>query len=128
MISVEFDQFEIVNVYAPHSHRKLKRLDFKLLFLNRLGEYIAHRKQRHKPLLIVGDFNVAHEERDLTNFSANRNNAGFLPQERAWFDGILKNGFRDAFRVFCDEPGHYTWWIQSRACAIEISGGALTTS
>jgi exodeoxyribonuclease-3 len=110
VISVEFDQFEIVNVYAPHSHWKLTRLDFKLQFLDRLGEYIAHRKRRDKPLVIVGDLNISHAERDLTNFAANRNNAGFLPQERAWLDGILKNGFRDAFRVFCDDPGHYTWW------------------
>jgi exodeoxyribonuclease-3 len=104
VISVEFDQFEIVNVYAPHSHRELKR------FLERLGEYVVARKKRGKPLVIVGDLNIAHEERDLTNFAANRGNAGFLPQERSWLDNILKSGFRDAFRVFCDTSGHYTWW------------------
>jgi exodeoxyribonuclease III len=110
VLSVEFEQFEIVNVYAPHSHRELTRLDFKLYFLEKLGEYISGRKDRDKPLVIVGDLNIAHEERDLTNFSANRKNAGFLPQERSWLDGLLNDGYRDAFRVFCDAPGHYTWW------------------
>src|SRR6266700_6824283 len=99
VLSVEFDQFEIVNVYAPHSHRQLIRLDFKLQFLKKLGEYISDRKRAGKPLVIVGDLNIAHEERDLANFAANRKNAGFLPQERSWLDELLKDGFRDAFRV-----------------------------
>ena len=99
VISVELDKFELLNVYAPHSHRKLTRLDFKLHFLEKLARYVAERK-KDKPLIIVGDLNIAHEERDLTNFAANRKNAGFLPQERLWLDGILKTGFRDAFRVF----------------------------
>jgi exodeoxyribonuclease-3 len=109
LITLEFEQFEIMNVYVPHSHRELKRLDFKLRFLERFAEYIEQRRHR-KSLVIVGDLNIAHEERDLANFAANRKNAGFLPQERVWLDRILKGGFRDAFRVFCDAPGHYTWW------------------
>ena len=114
VLSVEFDQFELVNVYAPHSHRELTRLNFKLEFLGRLREYISERNKRNKPLIVVGDLNIAHDERDLANFSSNRKNAGFLPQERSWLDELLKNEFRDAFRVFCDAPGHYTWWSPIR--------------
>lgn len=110
VLSVEFENFEVINVYAPHSHRELKRLDFKLMFLDKLSNYLARRKQNDKPFIVVGDLNIAHDERDVANFAANRKNAGFLPQERAWLDRTLQSGFRDAFRMFCDEPGHYTWW------------------
>jgi exodeoxyribonuclease III len=110
VLSVEFDQLEIINVYAPHSHRQLRRLEFKLFFLDHLVEYVGKRKRRGKPLVIVGDLNVAHTEKDLSNPSANKKNAGFLPEERGRLDRILKDGFVDAFRFFCDEPGHYTWW------------------
>jgi exodeoxyribonuclease-3 len=110
VISLEFDQFELINVYAPHSHRELRRLDFKLFFLERLGEYIQKRKQLEKPIVLAGDLNIAHTRKDLSNPTANKKNAGFLPQERDWLDSVLKDGFFDAFRNFCDEPGHYTWW------------------
>jgi exodeoxyribonuclease-3 len=110
IISVEFNELEIINVYAPHSHRQLRRFEFKLFFLDHLVEYVGKRKQRGKPIVIVGDLNVAHTEKDLSNPAANKKNAGFLPEERGRLDRILKNGFVDAFRFFCDEPGHYTWW------------------
>jgi exodeoxyribonuclease III len=110
VLSIEFPEFEVLNVYAPHSHRELKRLDVKLRFLELLGALLRERRGKGKPLLIAGDFNIAHEERDIANFAANRKNAGFLPQERQWLDGILSDGFRDAFRVFCADRGHYTWW------------------
>ena len=113
VISVELEEFELLNVYAPHSHRELTRLDFKLQFLDKLAEHVSKRRAA-KPLIIVGDLNIAHEERDLANFAANRKNAGFLPQERSWLDGILRTGFRDAFRFFCNDPGHYTWWSPIR--------------
>jgi exodeoxyribonuclease III len=110
VLSVEFNRFEIINVYAPHSHRELTRLDFKLQFLKKLSEYISDQRKKGKPLIIVGDLNIAHEERDIANFAANRKNAGFLPQERSWLEELLRDGFQDAFRVFCNDPGHYTWW------------------
>ena len=63
-----------------------------------------------KPLIIVGDLNVAHTEDDLTNWAENKKNAGFRPEERRWMDRLLAAGFVDAFRVFTSGPGHYTWW------------------
>ncbi|UFZ02970.1 exodeoxyribonuclease III [Bradyrhizobium ontarionense] len=110
VLSIELDQFELINVYAPHSHRALTRLDFKMHFLRKLNEFILSRAERGKPIVIVGDLNVAHDERDVANFSSNRKNAGFLPQERQWLDDLLKNRFVDGFRFFCGEEGHYTWW------------------
>ena len=109
-MNVEFQNFEILNIYAPHSHRQLKRRDTKLRYLELLGRELRARQKSGKPLIVAGDFNIAHEERDVANFAINRKNAGFLPEERQWLDDILKNGFYDAFRVFFSEAGHYTWW------------------
>lgn len=110
ILMTEFQTFILVNVYAPHSHRKLVRLDIKRHFCERFLIYIQELKLRHKPIIIVGDLNVAHEEIDLTNFATNRKNAGFLPEERQWMTAILKEGFVDAFRLHCTDTGHYTWW------------------
>lgn len=110
VLAIEFDNFEIVNVYAPHSHRQLTRLSFKLEFLACFTEYVSSRKNKGKPLIVVGDLNVAHDERDVANFASNRKNAGFRPEERAWLTEFLGSGFVDAFRAFNGEAGHYTWW------------------
>jgi exodeoxyribonuclease-3 len=59
---------------------------------------------------MCADWNIAHTEIDLKNPKPNRNNAGFLPQEREWMTRFLANGFVDGFRHFTPDPGHYTWW------------------
>ena len=110
VLSVEFEEFEVINTYAPHSHRELTRLDFKMSFCRHFTQYVSEKRRSSKPLIIVGDLNVAHQERDLTNWAANKKNAGFLPQERQWFSDLLNCGFVDAFREFCADAGHYTWW------------------
>ena len=61
-------------------------------------------------MLVCGDYNIAHREIDLRNPRENQDNAGFLPEERAWMDQFLDSGFVDTFRSRCPEPGHYTWW------------------
>lgn len=110
VLTVEFPELNCVNVYAPHSHRQLKRLDFKIYFLERLNTFIELMMARGKPIVMAGDLNVAFDERDVANFGANRKNAGFLPQERGWLEDFLKLGFFDAFRHFHSDSGHYTWW------------------
>ncbi len=106
---LEYDKFFLLNAYFPHSRRELARLDFKLEFNNVFLEYVKELAKK-KPLIITGDFNVAHEARDLANPKQNERNAGFTTQERQWFDGFLKLGFTDTFRIFESENGHYTWW------------------
>jgi len=61
-------------------------------------------------VIVCGDFNIAHREIDLKNPKSNQNNAGFLPQERAWMDQFLEAGYLDSFRRFETGPDHYTWW------------------
>lgn len=100
----------VVNVYAPHSHRKLFRLDAKVAFFAGLKRFIEELRSEGVPLVLVGDFNVAHQEIDLANPKANQRNAGFLAVEREWVTDLLASGFKDAFRYFEPSGGHYTWW------------------
>lgn len=116
VITVEWADFFLVNVYVPNAKRKLERLDYRVNewdidFLH----YLKH-LERTKPVVFCGDLNVAHREIDLTNPKANVKNHGFTPQERAGFENFLKNGFVDAFREFKREGGHYTWWSPMNNC------------
>jgi exodeoxyribonuclease-3 len=63
-----------------------------------------------RAVVLCGDYNIAHREIDLANPRQNRNNAGFLPEERAWMDALLEGPYIDAFRHFVPDTGHYTWW------------------
>ncbi|MEQ1952656.1 exodeoxyribonuclease III [Mesorhizobium sp. CN2-181] len=109
VLSLEVLGIQIVNVYAPHSHRTLIRLDAKLAFLAALSSFLA-RNATKGPSIVLGDLNIAHTEIDLANPKANARNAGFLPEEREWLSGMLASGFVDAFRKFEPGSGHYTWW------------------
>lgn len=110
--TLETTDFILVNIYAPHSQRELARLGYKLDFCKALNGYLKTLQARGKPLVFTGDLNVAHKEIDLANPKANKKNAGFLPEERAWMDELESLGYTDVFRRHCAEPGHYTWWSQ----------------
>jgi exodeoxyribonuclease-3 len=111
VLTAEFDDFFLVNVYVPNSKRELTRLAYRqnwdrdfLRFLKRL--------EKKKPVIFCGDLNVAHTEVDLANPKANVGNHGFTPEERAGFSAFVKAGFLDSFREFEKGGGHYTWWSQ----------------
>jgi exodeoxyribonuclease III len=110
VLSIDVAGIRVVNVYAPHSHRKLIRLDAKVAFLAALKRFLEKDRRDGVPLVLVGDFNIAHQEIDLANPKANRGNPGFLPVEREWVTDLLASGFVDAFRHFEQAGGHYTWW------------------
>jgi len=109
--ALEFKKFILVNTYFPNSRHGLERLDFKQKFND---EYLTYVKKLEsdskKPVIMTGDFNVAHKEIDLANPKENEKNAGFSIEERKWFTKLLDNGFVDTFREFDKSPGKYTWW------------------
>ena len=110
VITLEYPPFYLVNAYFPHAQRGLTRLDFKLEF-NRAVEDYVERLRGKKPVVLAGDFNVAHREIDIARPKENAGNAGFTPEERAWIDRFLGKGWIDTFRYFHpDEAGKYTWW------------------
>ena len=117
VITAEFKDFFLVNVYQPNSQRGLTRLKYRteewdpafLTFLKKL-------EKKGKPVVFCGDLNVAHTEIDLTNPKTNRRNAGFTDEERTNFSALLAQGFVDSFREFEPGPSHYTWWSQMMNC------------
>lgn len=110
VLTVEYSDFILINAYFPNSQREHTRLGFKIDFCEHMQSYCEEAIERGKNIVLCGDFNVAHTEIDLANPKSNMNNAGFLPEERAWMDGFLKAGFVDTFRLFEKSGGHYTWW------------------
>jgi len=111
VLTAEFADFFLVNVYTPNAKRDLSRLDYRVQWDADFLKFLK-RLERKKPVIFCGDLNVAHTEIDLANPKANVGNHGFTPQERAGFDNFVKHGFLDSFREFHREGGHYTWWSQ----------------
>lgn len=109
VLTAEYDDFYLVNVYVPNSQRELTRLAYRQRWDRAFLRYLKN-LERHKPVIFCGDFNVAHREIDLTNPKANVKNHGFTPEERAGFSAFIKAGFVDTFREFEQGGGHYTWW------------------
>jgi exodeoxyribonuclease-3 len=108
--ALEFEQFYFVNCYTPNAQDGLARLDLRMTWDAAFTRFISE-LDRHKPLVICGDLNVAHNEIDLKNYKSNRGNAGFSDEERADFTQLLNAGFTDTFRhLYPDLAGTYTWW------------------
>ena len=110
VLVAEYPKFTLINAYFPNSQREHTRLDYKLAFCNRMLQFCEGLRAAGKTVILCGDFNIAHREIDLKNPKSNENNAGFLPEERAWMDQFLAAGYVDSFRHFCKDPNHYTWW------------------
>lgn len=110
VITLEFDSFYLVNVYTPNSKEGLARIDYRMVWEDDFHAYLKQ-LEAHKPVVVCGDLNVAHEEIDLKNPKTNRKNAGFSDQERAKINALLNDGFTDTFRYFYpDRAGAYSWW------------------
>ncbi|MCL4349093.1 exodeoxyribonuclease III [Ferroplasma acidiphilum] len=107
--TLEYDNFYLINSYFPNSQHGLTRLDYKIQFNRGILEYMDKLKAR-KPVIITGDFNVAHEEIDIARPKGNEKNAGFTIEERDSMTEILSHGYIDTYRYFHKEPGHYSWW------------------
>ncbi len=109
VLTAEFDTFHLVNVYVPNSQRELLRLPYRLEWDQAFTAYLE-RLQKRKPVVVCGDFNVAHTEIDLANPGSNVRNHGFTIEERDGFSRLLGIGLHDTFREFEKGGGHYTWW------------------
>lgn len=109
-ITLEFEEFYLINVYTPNSQEKLARIDYRMAWEDDFRAYIL-RLDAKKPVIICGDLNVAHNEIDLKNPKTNRGNAGFSDQERDKMTELLGSGFVDSFRYkYPEAKDVYTWW------------------
>jgi len=116
VVTTEFPDFFLMNVYQPNSQRGLLRLDYRVKEWD--PAFLAHLKKldKKKPVIFCGDLNVAHTELDLANPKTNRRNAGFTDEERTNFSTLLASGFVDTLREFEKGPGQYTWWSLMANC------------
>jgi exodeoxyribonuclease III len=109
-ITLEFEDFYLINVYTPNSQRDLARLQFRLAWEDRLRKYMIELNQV-KPVILCGDLNVAHNEIDLKNDRSNKGNSGFTDGERGKLTTLLESGFIDSYRhKYPEQEGAYTWW------------------
>ena len=109
VITLEYDNFYLVNAYVPNSQDGLKRLDYRMIYEDHLRNYLVELNQS-KPVIYCGDLNVAHEEIDIKNPKANVKNAGFSPEERCKMTELLAAGFTDTFRYKHPLEVKYSWW------------------
>ena len=109
IITLEYDNFYLVNVYVPNSQEELKRLDYRMQFEDDFRKYLNELKSK-KSVILCGDLNVAHERIDIKNPDANVRNAGFSIEERTKFTDLLNTGFIDTYRYMNPTTVKYSWW------------------
>ena len=110
VLETEFGHFTLFNVYFPNGKMSPERLRSKMDFYEALLAYFLKLKKKGKKIVVCGDYNTAHKAMDLARPKENEKISGFLPIEREWMDRLAASGFIDTFRVFNQDPGHYSWW------------------
>jgi exodeoxyribonuclease-3 len=107
-LELQYPEFTLINLYLPHGGRQKENLAYKLKAYDCLLKYLQ--KMNKQKVILIGDFNIAHQEIDLARPKQNKNNIMFTSKEREQIDKLIKLGFTDSFRKFHKEGGHYTWW------------------
>lgn len=111
IVVTEFPQFELFNIYFPNGGSGEERHFFKQKFLKDLSDFVRPKLIAGKPIIIVGDYNIAHREIDVFDPIRLSTASGFLPEEREWMESFFKLGFVDTFRhFFPDATNRYSWW------------------
>lgn len=114
VITCEYEDFYLVNVYTPNSQPELARLEYRMQWEDDFRTYLQGLEE-NKPVILCGDLNVAHNEIDLKNPNTNRKSAGFSDEERNKMTELLNSGFIDTFRHFYpNKEGAYSWWSYMR--------------
>ena len=108
-VTLEFEDFFLVNTYVPNSQNELKRLDYRMRWEDDFRSYLKN-LEKSKPVVVCGDMNVAHEEIDLKNPSTNHFSAGFSDEERGKMSELLAAGFVDTWRFQHPQEVKYSWW------------------
>jgi exodeoxyribonuclease III len=109
-IIADYGKFVLMNIYFPNGKASPARLEYKMTFYDAFLDYADRLKGQGRRLIICGDVNTAHDERDIARPKENSKLSGFLPEERAWMDKFESRGYMDTFRMFNEDGGHYTFW------------------
>jgi exodeoxyribonuclease-3 len=110
-IIAEYDDFTFITAYFPNGGNDHSRVPFKMDYKAAFRDYCNQCREAKRPIIFCGDVNTAHQEIDLARPKQNQKTTGFLPNERAWIDQIVEDGYVDIFRELNPElEGAYNWW------------------
>ncbi len=112
ILQVDFGDIHLINAYFPSGTSGDERQSFKYQWLEYFFTWVNKIKEQYPKIVLVGDYNIAHQEIDIHDPKGNKNSSGFLPDERAWMTKFLGSGWIDTFREFHPEPHRYSWWSQ----------------
>ena len=110
ILRMDYGGFLLFNIYFPNGKSADERLAYKMEFYDAFLEHLDRARSEGRHIIVCGDVNTAHKEIDIARPKANEKISGFLPSERAWMDKWISHGYIDTFRMFCQDPGQYTWW------------------
>lgn len=109
-IRFDYGDITFLNTYFPSGTTGDIRQNFKMGFLYDYLDYLIELKKERKKIIVSGDFNICHKPIDINHPERHKKSSGFLPEEREWFDKLIKAGFIDSFRQFNQETNQYSWW------------------
>jgi exodeoxyribonuclease-3 len=116
VILCKFNEFILLNIYFPNGKRSIERLQYKIKFYKDFIKFVNKLKTENANIIVLGDFNTAHQRIDLARPDANKKVSGFLDEERKLLDKLTESGFIDTYRFKHRDKIQYTWWDQiSRA-------------
>lgn len=112
-LRADFGQLSVISLYLPSGSSSPERQQAKFRFMAVFFPHLVQLAKNKRDVVVCGDWNIAHQEIDLTNWKGNRKNSGFLPEERAWVSRVLEEGnwcdvYRKLHPATSDEC--YTWW------------------
>ncbi len=112
-LRADFGKLSVVSLYLPSGSSSPERQEAKFRFMALFYPHLLDLAQSGRDVVVCGDWNIAHQEKDLKNWKSNAKNSGFLPEERAWVDRLLvQGGWRDVYRGLYPAASEdcYTWW------------------
>lgn len=113
LVGIKLKNLTVITGYFPNGGQGPARLKYKLEFYDAFLKFILKLRKNGEHIIFCGDVNTAHKEIDLARPKENEENTGFLPIERKWIDGVIKNKFVDVYRNFYpNKTGAYTYWDQ----------------
>ena len=110
VLRTDFGDITIINCYFPNGGQGAERQAFKLQFLDDFQHWIEPLLEERPNMIVLGDYNIAHQKIDINSPQRNKAKSGFLPEEREWFSSWLDSGFVDSFRHLHPDEVSYTWW------------------
>jgi len=112
VLQMDIGDVRLINAYFPSGTSGDERQTYKYQWLDEFHAYLEDLRKTHPRLVLCGDYNIAHREIDIHDPKGNKNNSGFLPEERSWMDKFLGGGWVDSYRHLHSDPHKYTWWSQ----------------